>query len=82
MKLYHFNPNTWGQEYFIMSDSEKNAIKALDEYLTKQHQRNSEFYKANGFKPYKLYLWRHMKKWKKYTIDVYEANQVIHSEVS
>lgn len=82
MKLYHFNPNSYGQEWFVMSDSQENAIKALNEHLLNEFNKN-EFNDPDDqplqwgddyFKP----------KYgeKGYTIDVYEPNQVIESEIA
>lgn len=65
MKLYHFNPNNYGQEYFVMSDSEQSAIVSLNNFLKTNEDE---------------YRWPFS--WGKYTIDVYEANNVVQSEIA
>jgi len=32
MTLYHFNPNNWGAEFYVMSASEENAIIAFNKH--------------------------------------------------
>lgn len=79
-RLYHFNPNDYGPEFFVMSDSEENAIKALNNQL-----KESEYFDFDCqwgdtyFKPQSVngVLVRYG-----YTIDVYEQNQVIESEIA
>jgi hypothetical protein len=68
MKLYHFNPHTWGQEFYVVTDSEKNAIKALKEFLKKDENKWIGKWGSERFK--------------RYTIDVIEPNVIIHSEIS
>jgi len=77
-KLYHFNPNDYGAEFFVMSDNEENAIKALNEHLDKTEHFDCQW-GDNYFKP--DYCQGVLVR-KGYTIDVYEANQVIESEIS
>lgn len=67
MKLYHFNPNDYGMEWYVMSDSEENAIKALSKHL-----KEDEDYPSQWSDYY----------FKRYTIDVYDVNQVIESEIA
>lgn len=83
MKLYHFNPNSYGPEWFVMSDSEENAIKSLNKHLLDEYNKNS-FNVNNDDVPlqwgddyFKPYFDR-----KGYTIDVYEENQIIESEIA
>lgn len=58
MKLYFFNPNDYGNEYMVMSDSKEKALDSVKEYLFKD-------VKESGFKSsIKLY-----NKWKDVTID-------------
>jgi len=84
MKLYYFNPNSYGLQWFVVSDSEENAIKALNEFFA----NNEEPYMAK-FKwvdgqltePSK-YSEDGIHRYKHYTIDVYEPNQVLDSEIA
>jgi hypothetical protein len=79
-RLYHFNPNDYGPEFFVMSDSEENAIKALNKHL-----KESEYFdfdcewKDEYFKPKSV---QGVLVHNGYTIDVYEQNQVIESEIA
>jgi hypothetical protein len=36
MKLYYLNPNDYGNEYFVMSDSKENAIDAIVNHMKKK----------------------------------------------
>jgi hypothetical protein len=67
MKLYYFNPNDYGIEYFVMADSEENAIKSLNKHLISNGGGSRKW-----GDPY----------FKGYTIDVYEPGQVIESEIA
>jgi hypothetical protein len=84
MKLYRFNPNNYGLEWFVMSDSEENAINALNEHLKNEFLKNplvdvdagdeplqwgDSYFKPTNFE-------------KGYTIDVYDVNQVFESEIA
>lgn len=89
MKLYHFNPNDYGPEWFVMSDNQENAINALNQHLLQQFQ--SEPPNSNKFNNKPLQWGDPFFKGKEingvvvrkdYTIDVYEPNQVIESEIS
>ena len=78
MKLYHFNPNDYGNEWYVMSDSEENAIKALNEKLSKTWdyplQWGDSYFKSKEINGVNIS--------KGYTIDVYGINQVIESEIA
>lgn len=76
MKLYYFNPNDYDMEYFVMSDCEENAIKSLNEHLIKEFENS--VLKTEKDKPSQWGDWS----FRGYTIEVYEANQVIESEIS
>ena len=84
MKLYHFNPNTYGREWFVMSDSEENAIKTLNQHLLDDFNKNPFNNESNGDKPLQwdddYFKPRYDNKG--YTIDVYDANQIIESEIA
>lgn len=85
MKLYYFNPNDYGQEWFVMAQSKQDAIFYLLKYLTQKslddgETEDDDFYNEylNAFKsalntgdlPYK------------YTIEECEEGKVIQSEIS
>jgi hypothetical protein len=89
MKLYHFNPNDYGLEWFVMSDSEEGAINALNEHLKNEFLKKPLVAINYGAEPLQ---WGDKYFQKKvlngiivdegYSIDVYEPNQVIESEIS
>ena len=68
MKLYYFNPNDYGSEFFVMSNSKTEALEQV---------KNSKHYDSKLFKDSTIY---HLPS--KYTIDEYELNQVIRSELA
>lgn len=89
MKLYHFNPNDYGLEWFVMSDSEEGAINALNEHLKNEFLKNPLVSIENGDEPLKWgdkYFQRKVLHGiivdKGYSIDVYETNQVVETEIS
>lgn len=62
-----------------MSDSVENAIAALNEHITKTFYEYSYIRHADE----KPLLWDDIRKeFPSYTIDVYDINQVVESEVS
>lgn len=86
MKLYYFNPNDYGYEWFVVSDSEENAIKALNKHLIEDFDREPHGWDeplkwGDEFFQRKV-LPNGVVTQKGYTIDVYEPNQVIESEIS
>ena len=86
MKLYYFNPNDYGHEWFVVSDSEENAIESLNKHLLEEFNRNPS-YRNKPLKWGDKYFKRKVLPngvvtRKGYTIDVYEPNQVIESEIS
>ena len=42
MNLYHFNPNDYGHEYFIMSETIHTAIDEFNKYVSKKQIIKSE----------------------------------------
>jgi hypothetical protein len=76
MKLYHLNPNNYGQQYFVISDSRQNAFDAILNHLNSKsddfYQEYLKMFKKGGLDNLP----------KKYTLDEYEVNQVIRSEIS
>lgn len=84
MKLYYFNPNNFGLEWFVMSDSEENAIKALNEHLRNEFLNNPLSNLEAGDEPLQWgdEYFKPSPYSKGYTIDVYDINQVVETEIS
>jgi hypothetical protein len=86
MKLYHFNQNGYGEEYYTMAENKVEAYNALIAYLKKHVEDPEEYYKWN----YEECL----KKWenvnpedpttfpRKFSLDEFEAGHIIESEVA
>lgn len=77
MKLFYFNPNDYGCEYFVMSETKETALESLKKYLLKEAEEEEERYSYNK----DVY-----KKWgtasinnlpEEYSIDEHEDNVVI-----
>ena len=85
MKLYYFNPNNWGVQYFVMAENKVEAHEYLLQYFERliddPKEKNQKYSnKAN------------LKRWKKvnpenpytfpeeYTLDEFEKGQIIESE--
>ena len=79
MKLYYFNPNNYGLEFFTVAESEERAIEALNDFLQK-----TDYPKGKEGHPLKWgdKYFSATKYNEGYTIDVYEPGQVIISEIS
>lgn len=80
MKLYHFNPNDHGYQYFVMSESLADAKNSLIKYLFNCKKKSpSAFTREHD-------LWVTSLKIGllpgKYTIDIHKSNKVIQSEIS
>ena len=83
MKLYYFNPNNYGTEYFVMAESLFLAHLSLTIHLNNKAKESN----------YECYYNDELDKWANvdvndlstypegYTIDVKEANEIIESEI-
>jgi hypothetical protein len=89
MKLYHLNPNNWGVEYYVMSDSPENAFKAIREHQRKDMENEAEKCKDSDFKL--AYYKDVYEAWDSvtfdklptgYTLDEYDVNEVIETEIA
>lgn len=87
MKLFYFNPNDWGYEYFVMAENPETAIKEVVKFLKKELTKQKTIYKDMDFSHDEKYI----EKWEQSTLDnlpdnykleVYGPNQVIESELS
>lgn len=70
MKLYYFNPNNYGKQYFVMAESEEEAYESLYDHIEKNDGDDSW-----------IYMWHKKELPRDYTLDVYEQGQVIQSEI-
>ncbi len=78
VKLYHFNPNVYGWEYYIAAESKIKAHEYLLKYLEscgKVHRINLEIWKEVN--PLDDSTFPSM-----YTLDEHEIGSVIESEMS
>lgn len=80
MKMYHFNPNSHGLEYFIMAENKNKALESLINHF-KEQMKICTTYKS------KFKLWKKVKLDVtplpyRYTIDEYEAGQIVETEIS
>jgi len=65
-KMFHFNPNGYGQEYYVMAESKEKAHEYLIKFFEKEGRNDSRdfvFWNTNG-----------------YSIDEHEIGSVVHSE--
>ena len=88
MKLYHFNPNGYGQNYFVMAENKSDAYKYLLEYFKNMIKDTSDVYEKNYHKN-ELKMWKKAKidsdhlfenDPKGYTLDEHENGVVVHTE--
>ena len=86
MKLYLFDPNTWGMRYFVAAENEVAAHKSLLVYFKLKIKDPEEYY-SDEYK-------QKLKKWKKvnpldastfprnYTLKEFEGGTVVESELA
>ncbi len=99
MKLYYFNPNNYGAEYFVMSATKEDAIAAFNKHqivLFEEVQKNDADTRRmreleigeEGYEPYddtwdqkKVFKWGDFT-FRNYTIDEYNQDEVLQSEIA
>lgn len=67
MKLYHLNPNDYGEEYFVLAESKEHAFELILEKLDKNCTLAT-------------CTWDTLPR--KYTLDEYNYGEVIRSEIA
>jgi hypothetical protein len=87
MKLYHFNPNDWGEQYHVMAEDKIKAHEYLLAYFQKLITDPKE-------KTFKSLIKKDLKMWKKvnpldittfptkYTLDEYNVGEILDSEIA
>lgn len=68
MKMYHFNPNGHGDEYFVMAENKIKALQYLIQHVKNNHWDNVNALDAKTFPS-------------GYTLDEHAVGQVVHSEI-
>jgi hypothetical protein len=86
LKMYYFNPNTYGEEYFTIASTKEEALKNILNFIqTKINKSTFEFAKNSYINDYKT--WSSVNPNDPstfpdlYTLDVYENGGVIQSEI-
>lgn len=86
MKMYHFNANDYGYEYYVMAENKYMAYVFFMQFLHDERKKAKEFLRDS--------LSEEIGKWatikiddpasfpQKYTLDEYEMGKVIRSEVA
>jgi hypothetical protein len=87
MKLYYFNPNNYGQQYFVLAEDKTKAHEYLIEYFREKIDETNDKYEKRMYRD-------EQDMWKKvdpldaktfpggYTLDEHDAGDVISSEIS
>jgi hypothetical protein len=89
MKMFYFNPNTYGEEYFVVATRSSEALLYLKNYLYKAYQKEKENNKRTG-RVYCSYqgiyeIWQQCTIHTLpdgYTIDEYLEGEVLQSELA
>lgn len=85
MKMYYYNPNDYGDQFFVMAENKTEAHKCLLKHLENKivtESCYSEMYQED------LEIWKKVNPLdgksfpKKYTLDEYEIGSVIQSEIA
>lgn len=86
MKLYHFNPNEYGEEYFVMSNNKTEAHKSLLNFFENKITNDLEY--ENEWNRSEYERWKNVNPEDsttfpdKYTLDEYEENKIIQTELA
>jgi hypothetical protein len=96
MKLYHLNPNDYGAEWFVMAESSEKAMECILNKLSveadaadieNRRRRSAGLLYSKGstcerdtFKMVKKFSETGLMR--KYTLDAYNVNEVIESEIA
>jgi len=87
-KMYHFNPNNYGSEYFVIAKDKEMALRFLLKHFTFQ------IYNKNSKCSFKEQVASELREWEKvkidnaetypqkYTIDEHLCGDVVESEIS
>jgi hypothetical protein len=90
MKLFYFNPNDYGEEFVVMTDSEEEACNTVYNYLSEQIEKEKEDKELIIFSKYYENLRNslfapgqstRLKEDSKYTIESHEKNDVLFLEL-
>ena len=76
MKLYYFDPNTYGMEYFTVASSEEDAIQSLNKFF-----EECEYPREGWGKNSPPLYWGH-EQLKNYTIKVFNPGEIVQTEIS
>ena len=76
LKLYHFNPNNYDQQWFVVAESQERAKQYVNEYLINKHRK----YQLRDEPCFHIDYWEDKRRG--YTIDEYEVGEVIESEIA
>lgn len=88
-KLYHLNPNTWGQEYYVLAESKEKALEYIVKEITIKEEETRKFYLS--FDPDYNFGTPDSDRFKNctpdklpglYTLDEYGPGKVIQSEIA
>jgi hypothetical protein len=87
MKLYHFNQNGYGEEYYTMAENKVKAHEALIAYFQNIADNDPDDYTRNRYRNYVM-LWINVNPEDPktfpftFTLDEFEVGHVIESEVA
>jgi len=85
MKLYHFNPNNWGGEYYLIAENKINAHKYLLKHIS--DKIITEISYSNNYCE-ELELWSKVNPMDEttfhdqFTLDEYDVGTVIETEIA
>ena len=83
--MYYFNPNGYGEEYFVMADSKKQAHTFLLKHIEKMIEKEPCY---ADMRKEDLELWKNVNVLEKttfpqeYTLDEHDLGSVIQSEIA
>jgi len=87
LKLYHFNPNSWGEEYYTMAENKIKAHEALIKYFQNIATNDPDEYTKNMYVNY-MKMWINVNPLdattfpSPFTLDEFETEYIIESEIA
>jgi len=83
MKLYYFNPNNYGQQYFVCAESKQDAIDYLLKYLKKKSLDENECYREIYNETFECFKKAYVDKSieLEYTIEEHDVGDVVQTEI-
>ena len=87
LKLFYFDPNTWGQEYSVMAFTEHEAVEYIKQHLMTEAKKELEAHNKCSWLDKttieETFSHEALQGFpQKYTVTIFEEGQVLNTEIS